>query len=61
MSLTYDELLEAVTDDVKSWIARVHANDGEVGEIDIRAYLKKHWPRAPDAAKDAVVKTMMTK
>ena len=59
MSLTYNELLESILDDIRGWIARVKKTGGEVGEIDIVAYLAKHWPHAPDSAKASIVKTLM--
>ncbi len=59
MSATYEELLKAVMDDVQAWATRVRKDDGEIGEVDIRAYLRKHWPHAPDFAKDEIVSQMM--
>ena len=59
MSLTYEELVEAVLDDVRGWIARVKKSDGEVGEIDVVAYLAKHWPHAPAAARTEICNKIM--
>jgi len=36
--------IRLVTRDVRAWIKRVHAEDGEVGRLDVCAYLQKQWP-----------------
>lgn len=59
MTMTYDELLQAVLDDVRGWVIRIKKTGGEVGEIDVLAYLAKHWSHAPDSAKATIVKTLM--
>lgn len=44
--------------DVRQWIAKVRAEDGDVGEIDVRAYLHRHWSEVP-AIHSAVLATVI--
>lgn len=44
--------------DVRQWIAKVRADDGDVGEIDVRAYLDRHWSEVP-AIHSAVLTTVV--
>ncbi len=41
--------------EVKAWIAKVKVDDGEVGYIDVRAYVWKHWPNLSEAETDTIV------
>lgn len=41
--------------EIKSWIARIRDADGEIGYIDVRAYVWKHWPNLSEAETDKIV------
>lgn len=40
--------------EVRAWIDRVHADDGEVGDIDVKAYIKKRWPNLIEGIQQAI-------
>lgn len=40
--------------EVRAWIDRVHADDGEVGDIDVKAYIRKRWPLLETRLADAI-------
>ncbi len=39
---------------VREWIASVRADDGEVGEIDVHAFIRKQWPEFAPEVRDAI-------
>lgn len=41
---------------VESWIDDVMAEDGDVGEIDVRRFIRKEWPGVPAEVVDAVAR-----
>lgn len=41
--------------EVKAWIRNVRDHDGEVGYIDVRAYVWKHWPDLGEGEQDQIV------
>jgi len=45
--------------EVREWIKRVHADDGEVGEIDVRAYVRKRWPDLDSTLQSSIVYEVM--
>ena len=40
--------------EVRAWIDRVHANGGQVGDIDVKAYIRKRWPMLEQSIADAI-------
>ena len=49
------------TASIAAWIAQVHKEDGEVGEIDIRSRLSKRWPQLDAPAVERIVNHFMGK
>lgn len=45
--------------EVRAWIKRVQADDGEVGEIDIRAYIRKRWPDLDSVIQSSIAYEVM--
>jgi hypothetical protein len=50
--------METKLAEVKAWIKSVRDHDGEVGYIDVRAYVWKHWPDLSEAETDAIVEAV---
>jgi hypothetical protein len=44
---------------VTGWIDGVKRMDGEVGEIDVRAFVKRKWPGIPGRVQDEIVREVM--
>lgn len=43
--------------EMAAYVARVHAEDGEVGVIDLRAYARRRWPDLDPLIREQIVQS----